>query len=90
MTIQNDRLKFHVERLERLMGEAMELRDTIRDALAEAKGEGFDVKALRQVIRERHAKPAAVKAQLSFEFVLDTYRAALEQVTRDGFTVERA
>ena len=42
-----------VERVERLEEEKKALSDDIRDVYAEAKANGFDVKALRQVVRLR-------------------------------------
>ena len=44
-----DHLKAFVERVERLEEEKKALSDDIRDVYAEAKANGFDVKALRQV-----------------------------------------
>ena len=48
-----DHLKAFVERVERLEEEKKALSDDIRDVYAEAKANGFDVKALRQVVRLR-------------------------------------
>ena len=48
---QDPLLKGFVERIERLEEEKKALSDDIRDVFAEAKGNGFDVKALRQVIK---------------------------------------
>ncbi|MCC7047179.1 MAG: DUF2312 domain-containing protein [Alphaproteobacteria bacterium] len=69
-----DHLKAFVERIERLEEEKKTIADDIRDVYAEAKANGFDVQALRAVIRlrkqdaeERHEREA----------ILDTYLAAL-------------
>jgi uncharacterized protein (UPF0335 family) len=48
-----DQLKSFVERIERLEEEKQTISDDIKDVYAEAKGNGFDVKILRQVIRIR-------------------------------------
>ena len=48
-----DQLKAFVERIERLEEEKKTISDDIRDVYAESKGNGFDVKALRAVIRLR-------------------------------------
>ena len=48
-----DQLKAFVERVERLEEEKKALSDDIRDVYAEAKGNGFDVKTLRVVVRLR-------------------------------------
>lgn len=69
-----ERLKSFVERLERLEDEKRELLDQIKDVLAEAKGEGFDVKTLRQVLKLRKMKPHDRSEQ---EELLEVYKAAL-------------
>jgi uncharacterized protein (UPF0335 family) len=46
----------------------------INDIYAESKGNGFDVKALRTIIRLRKQSPDDIAAQ---EAVLDTYKHAL-------------
>ena len=42
-----DQLKSVIERVERLEEEKKTISDDIRDVYAEAKGNGFDIKALR-------------------------------------------
>jgi uncharacterized protein (UPF0335 family) len=69
-----DHLKAFVERVERLEEEKKTISDDIRDVFAEAKGNGFDVKALRAVIRLRKQEPDERREQ---EAILDTYLAAL-------------
>ena len=69
-----DQLKAFVERIERLEEEKKTISDDIRDVYAESKGSGFDVKALRAVIRLRKQEPAEVEEQ---ETLLDVYRRAL-------------
>ncbi len=48
-----DQLKAIIERIERLEEEKKATSDDIRDVYAEAKGNGFDVKALRTIVRLR-------------------------------------
>jgi len=48
-----EQLKAFVERVERLEEEKKAIADDIRDVYAEAKGNGFDVKTLRVVVRLR-------------------------------------
>ena len=48
-----DHLKAFVERIERLEEEKKALADDIRDVYGEAKSTGFDVKALRTIIKMR-------------------------------------
>ena len=69
-----DQLKACVERVERLEEEKKVLADDIRDVYAEAKGTGFDVKALRTVVRLRKQDLNERKEQ---EAILETYLHAL-------------
>ena len=67
-------LKAFVERIERLEEEKKGIADDIRDVFAEAKGQGFDTKVMRQVIRLR--KKDASERQEE-EALLDLYMHAL-------------
>ena len=69
-----DHLKAFVERVERLEEEKKTIADDIRDVYAEAKGNGFDVKSLRIVVRLRKQDINERKEQ---EAVLETYLHAL-------------
>ena len=48
-----DQLKAFVERVERLEEEKKAIADDVRDVYAEAKANGYDVKALRAVVKLR-------------------------------------
>jgi uncharacterized protein (UPF0335 family) len=69
-----DQLKSIVERIERLEEEKKTISDDIRDIYAESKGNGFDVKALRTIIRLRKQDPNERQEQ---ETILETYMRAL-------------
>lgn len=69
-----DQLKAFVERIERLEEEKKAIADDIRDVYAESKANGFDVKALRAVIRLRKQEPTERQEQ---QLILDTYLNAL-------------
>ena len=69
-----DQLKAVVERMERLEEEKKAIADDIRDVYAEAKGHGFDVKALRSIVRLRKQDTDERKEQ---EAILETYMHAL-------------
>lgn len=69
-----DQLKAFIERVERLEEEKKAIADDIRDVYAEAKGTGFDVKALRTIVRLRKQDPDERKEQ---ETILETYLHAL-------------
>jgi len=69
-----DQLKAIIERIERLEEEKKAIADDIRDVYAEAKGNGFDVKTLRVVVRLRKQDINERKEQ---EALLETYLHAL-------------
>ncbi len=69
-----ERLRSFVERIERLEEERAALSADIREVYAEAKGEGFDIKIMRQVVRLRKLDKADFQEQ---EAMLDLYKRAL-------------
>jgi uncharacterized protein (UPF0335 family) len=69
-----DQLKAIIERIERLEEEKKATSDDIRDVYAEAKGNGFDVKALRSIVRLRKLDTDERREQ---QEVLETYMHAL-------------
>lgn len=72
--VSNDQLRLFIERIERLEEEKKGIADDIRDTYAEAKSQGYDGKAMRQIVKlramERHARIEA-------EMLLDVYKSAL-------------
>jgi uncharacterized protein (UPF0335 family) len=72
-----DQLRTIVERVERLEADKADIASDIKDVFLEAKGNGFDVKALRTIIRLRKQDPNDVAEQ---ESVVDTYKHALGMV----------
>ena len=69
-----DQLKAIIERIERLEEEKKTISDDIRDVYAESKGNGFDVKALRTIIRKRK-QDAQERAEQ--DAIVETYMHAL-------------
>ncbi len=69
-----DQLKAFVERIERLAEEKQGIADDIKEVYAEAKGTGFDVKALRTIIRLRKQD---IDERKESEAILETYMFAL-------------
>ena len=67
-------LKSIIERIERLEQEKSEIAEQIKEVFAEAKGNGFDTKILRKVVRIRKQDRAK---RLEEEAILDLYREAL-------------
>jgi uncharacterized protein (UPF0335 family) len=72
-----DQLKAFIERIERLEEEKKAIADDIRDVYAEAKGNGFDTKALRAIVRMRKQDADERKEQ---ETILETYMHALGMI----------
>jgi uncharacterized protein (UPF0335 family) len=70
-------LKSIVERVERLEQEKAEVAEQIKEVFAEAKGNGFDVKVLRKIVRIRKQDRAK---RMEEEAILDLYLAALGEV----------
>lgn len=73
-TVAAGQLRAFVERIERLEEEKKTIADDIKDVFAEAKGSGFDTKAIRTIIKLRKQDQAERQEQ---ETVLDLYKAAL-------------
>lgn len=69
-----DQLQSIIERVERCEEDKKAIADDIKDIFAEAKGQGFDVKALRAIIQIRK-QDANERAEQ--ETILETYMHAL-------------
>lgn len=73
--IDSSRLLSLVERIEHLEKEKSSIVFDINDVYAEAKGAGFDVKIIREIIKLRKMNAADRDEK---EFLLETYRKALD------------
>lgn len=60
-----------IDRIERLEQEKSDLQADIREVYAEAKGQGFDTKVMRQIIKLRKMDPAD---RAENEFLRDEYK----------------
>ena len=69
-----DQLRSIIERVEKLEEEKKAISDDIRDVFGEAKVNGFDVKALRTIIRLRKMETTEREEQ---DAILETYMLAL-------------
>ena len=69
-----ERLRSFIERIEHLEEEKTALTEDIKEVYSEAKGTGFDVKIMRQIVRLRKLDTADRQEQ---EALLETYLAAL-------------
>jgi uncharacterized protein (UPF0335 family) len=72
-----DQLKSIIGRVEKLEEEKSGIAADIRDVFAEAKGNGFDVKAIRAIIKIRKMDVSEREEQ---ETILDTYMHALGMI----------
>jgi uncharacterized protein (UPF0335 family) len=69
-----DMLRLFIERIERLREEKKGIADDIRDVFAEAKAQGFDKPAMREILRLREMEP---HKRLEWDALVETYRSAL-------------
>jgi uncharacterized protein (UPF0335 family) len=76
-TVAAGQLRAFIERIERLEEEKKTISDDIKEVFAEAKGTGFDTKAMRTIIRLRKKDQAERQEE---ETILDLYKAALGMV----------
>jgi uncharacterized protein (UPF0335 family) len=72
--VNGGHLRSFIERIERLEEDKKTIADDIKDVYAEAKGNGFDTKALRTIVRMRKMDSDERREQ---EEVLETYMHAL-------------
>jgi len=73
--VSTDRLRSFVDRIERLEEEKMALAADIREVYSEAKGAGFDVRVMRQLIRLRKLDK---DDRTQMEEILIVYERALD------------
>jgi len=66
-----------VERIERLEEEKKSIGDEIKDVYAEAKGNGFEVKALRRIVRIRRMDQSQKAAHDEVESITELYMQSL-------------
>jgi uncharacterized protein (UPF0335 family) len=76
-TVAAGQLRAFIERIERLEEEKKTISEDIKEVYAEAKGTGFDTKAVRTIIRLRKKDQAERQEE---EAILDLYKAALGMV----------
>ena len=73
-SVAQDQIRAFIERIERMEEEKKAIADDIKEIYAEAKGNGFDTKVLRQIIRIRKQDAGERMEQ---EALLELYMAAL-------------
>jgi uncharacterized protein (UPF0335 family) len=73
--VAGDRIRSFVERIEQLDTELQELNEGKKEVFAEAKGEGFDVKVLKEIIKHRKQDK---DERDEHETLLDVYMRAMD------------
>jgi uncharacterized protein (UPF0335 family) len=83
--LAGDRIRSFVERIEHIDVEFQELNESKKEVFAEAKGEGFDVKILKEIIKLRKQDKDEREEQ---ETLLDVYMRAMD--TAEPVSVSKA
>lgn len=74
MNVTQDELRSFIERVESLEAEKKETLEQIREVFAEAKGRGYDTKAMRAIIAMRKKKSDDLAEE---EAIIELYKQAL-------------
>jgi uncharacterized protein (UPF0335 family) len=75
VSIPGGKIRSFVERVENIDGELAELNEQKKEVFAEAKGEGFDVKILKEIIKLRKQDADERDER---ESLLDLYMRAMD------------
>src|SRR5947208_16732648 len=86
VTIPGGRIRSFVERIENIDSELQELNEQKKEVFSEAKGEGFDVKILREIIKLRKQDQ---DERDEHETLLDTYLRAMESAGSEPKVAEK-
>ena len=73
-SVTADELRQFIERLEQLEAEKKDLAEQLKEVMAEAKGRGYDTKALRRLIAIRKRRASELAEE---EAIIEVYRSAL-------------
>ncbi|WP_023492445.1 GapR family DNA-binding domain-containing protein [Holospora elegans] len=76
--VSGKKLKQYIEELEQLEERRIQVVEETKEVLADAKGEGFDIKIIKKVLQIRRMKPEKFSEQ---EALLQTYIDALLEET---------
>jgi uncharacterized protein (UPF0335 family) len=76
VTIPGGKIRAFVERIENLDTEIQELNEQKKEVFAEVKGDGFDVKILKEIVKLRKQDEEERDER---ESMLDLYMRAMEQ-----------
>ncbi len=75
--ISGEYLKGYIERIERLTEEKDTIAADIRDVYAESKGNGFDVKIIKEIVKQRKLDRSELE---EMETLLDLYKHAIGMI----------
>jgi len=73
-SVAQDQLRAFIERIERMEEEKAAIAADIKEIYAEAKGNGFDVKVIREIVRIRKQDHSE---RMEHEAILELYLSAL-------------
>ena len=82
--ISGDRIRSFIERIEHIDEEIKGLNEGKKEAFADAKGEGFDVKVLREILRLRKLD---TEDREEHESLVDLYLRAMERASTSDVRV---
>ena len=74
--VAGDRIRSFVERIEQIEAELKELAEAKKEIFSEAKGEGFDVKVLKEILKLRKQDQ---DERDEHETLLDVYMRAMDE-----------
>lgn len=77
-SVAQDQLRAFIERIERLEEEKSAITNDIKEIYAEAKGNGFDTKILKAIVKIRKQD---ANERMEQEALLELYMSALGMVT---------
>jgi uncharacterized protein (UPF0335 family) len=72
--IAGEQLRAFIERIERLEEEKKDVQEQIKEVFSEAKGSGFDIRIMRQLLKLRKLRDADRSEQ---EELLEVYKSAI-------------
>jgi uncharacterized protein (UPF0335 family) len=76
-SVAADELRLLIERVERLEEEKKGITDDVKDVFAEAKGRGYDPKAIRRILAVRKMKKEEYQEE---EAIVEIYMQALGMI----------
>jgi uncharacterized protein (UPF0335 family) len=87
VTIPGGKIRAFVERIENLDTQIQELNEQKKEVFAEAKGDGFDVKILKEIVKLRKQDEEERDAR---EGMLDLYMRAMQQAVPEDKVAKAA